>query len=260
MQVKEIKSGGYVKSLIRGLSILEAFDRENPRLGITELSRKTGLAKSTVHRLVQTLCELGYVIVIEEKDKYALGPRVMNLGFSVLSSLELREVAGPYLMKLSSVIKETVNLAVLDKWQLTYVDRIKTQQIVNINLHIGSRLELYNTSMGRVLAAFKDEDWYKKYLRYLRSIPEASDYWRNGGEKLSAILERVREKGYAINNEELAPGLRSVAAPVMNRSGQVVGAVNIAVSSSRFSMKRLQEELITPLRETTQIISAVMGY
>jgi IclR family pca regulon transcriptional regulator len=249
-----------ISSLARGLSILEAFDLDHSRMGITDLSVKTGLPKSTVYRLVQTLCEMGYIIPKEEENKYALGPGVIGLGFAVLSSLELREVAQPYLMKLSQEVKETVNLAVLDGWGLIYVERIKTHQIVNINLHVGSRLELYNTAMGRILSAFQGQDWISRYLKYIEKIKEAKDYWKDGGKKLLDILEKVRKNDFAINNEELTPGLRSVASPVRNRQGQVVGAVNIAVSSSLYSLQRLKQELISPLKETTQAISSALGY
>lgn len=250
----------FINSLARGLSILEAFDIANPRLGISELARKTELSKSTVYRLVYTLRTLGYIIPVEEENKYTLGPKVLGLGFAVLSSLELREVASPYLMELSRYVKETVNLAVLDGWKLIYVERIKTQQILNINLHVGSRLELYNTAMGRVLAAFQEKDWLSDYLQYLRKLPEAKSYWKDNGKKLIDILEEVKNNGYAINNEELTPGLRSVAAPVRNRNGQIVGAVNIAVSSSLYSLQRLKKNLIFPLRRTAQAISAALGY
>lgn len=254
------KGRNIISSLARGLSILEAFDLDHSRMGITDLSLKTGLPKSTVYRLVQTLCELGYIIPKEEDNKYALGPRVISLGFAVLSSLELREVAQPYLMKLSQEVKETVNLAVLDGWKLIYVERIKTHQIVNINLHVGSRLELYNTAMGRILAAFQGQDWISQYLKYMEQTKEAKDYWKEDGKKLIDILEKVKKNDFSINNEELTPGLRSVAAPVRNREGLVVGAVNIAVSSSIYSLHRLKQELISPLKETTQAISLALGY
>lgn len=254
------KNSGFVNSLARGLSLLESFDAANPIMGIAELARKTRLPKSTVHRLIQTLCALGYVIPDDATNKYMLGPKVLDLGFTVLSSLELRDVAAPYLRKLSKSSGETVNLAILDGWQLVYVERLKTQKIVNINLHIGSRLELYNTSMGRVLAAFQSEDWLLQYLEYLKYIPEARRYFLDSGKLFRRILADVKDKGYAINNEELAPGLRSVAAPVINRQGKVVGAVNIAVSSGLFSLERLEKDLLPPLLETTQAISATLGY
>ncbi len=253
------KDRNFISSLARGLSILEAFDLDQPKMGITDIAKKTGLSKSTVYRFVQTLSSLGYIIPISEGNRYTLGPKVLGLGFSVLSSQELREIAQPYLMELSKQVNETVNLAVLDGWKLIYIERIKTQQIVNINLHVGSRLELYNTAMGRVLAAGQSKDWVSQYLKYIRQLPQAKSYWTDKGEKMLRILELVRKQDYAVNNEELVPGLRSVASPVRNRKGQVVGAVNIAVSSSLYSLQKLKQELIPPLKKTTQSISAALG-
>jgi len=255
-----IKNRKFVISLARGLSILSAFDQSHPILGISDLSIRTGLSKSTIYRIVYTLQSLGYIIPSAQSKKYALGPKVLDLGYAVLSSLELREVAQPYLLELSHRVKETVNLAVLDEWRLIYIERIKTQQIVNINLHVGSRLDLYNTAMGRVLAAFNGKDWFYQYIDYLKKIPSAELYWKDGGKKLEGILKNVRHNDYAINDEELTPGLRSVASPVRNRDKQVIAAVNIAVSSSLFSLKRLKEELIAPLKETTKAISSALGF
>ncbi|MCG6533971.1 MAG: IclR family transcriptional regulator [Syntrophales bacterium LBB04] len=195
-----------------------------------------------------------------DEKKFTLGPRVLGLGFAVISSLEVREVAQPYLLQLSQRTKETVNLAVLEGWKLVYIERIKTQQILNINLHVGSSLELYNTAMGRVLAAFQDKDWVNQYLLQLENVPEATSYWENKGRKLLMILEEVRKNDYALNNEELIPGLRSIASPVRERRGRVVGAVNIAVSSRAYSLQRLKKELIAPLQETTFAISHALGF
>lgn len=242
------------------MSILEAFDQSHTKLGITEISKRTNLSKSTVFRLIHTLRALGFIIPSAEPNKYALGPKVLNLGYAVLSSLELREVAYPYLLELSQQVKETVNLAVLDQWQLVYVERIKTQQIVNINLYVGSRLELYNTSMGRILAAFQSEEWLSEYMRYLEKIAGAESYLMDDAKKMRKILEEVRLRDFAINNEDLAPGLRSVAVPVRNREGKVVGAVNIAVSSSLYSLQSIKEKLIPPLQETARTISASLGF
>jgi len=254
------KDRSFISALSRGLSILEAFSPSSPRLGITEIANKTNLSKSTVFRLIHTLCSLGYIIPSAEEKKFTLGPKVLELGFAVLSSLELREVAQPYLQRLSQRTKETVNLAILEGWKLIYIERIKTHQILNINLHVGSSLELFNTAMGRVLAAFQDEDWTHQYLRYLDNVPEALPYQENKGKKLLLILEEVRKNSYALNNEELTPGLRSVASPIWDRKGRVVGAVNIAVSSGLYSLQRLKKELIPPLQETTRAISQALGF
>jgi IclR family pca regulon transcriptional regulator len=253
------KDRNFTSSLARGLSVLEAFDSSSPRLGITELARRTSLSKTTVFRLVHTLRSLGYIVPVSGEEKYALGPRVLSLGFAVLSSLELREAAEPYLEDLSRQVEETVNLAVLDGYELVYIERIKTQQIININLHVGSRLPLYNTSMGRVLAADQDSSWLTGYIRHLTQFPEAGHFWADDGKKLRAILKDARARGFAINNEELCPGLRSVASPVRNRDGRAAGAVNIAVSASLYSLQKLREKLLPPLLQTTAAISAALG-
>ncbi|UCC41363.1 MAG: helix-turn-helix domain-containing protein [Candidatus Aminicenantes bacterium] len=254
------KDRNFISSLARGLSVLEAFDPANPKMGIAELAKQTGLSKSTVFRLVQTLRSLGYIIYTGDERKFTLGPKVLSLGFAVLSSMELREVAQPYLLELSSRVKETVYLAVLVGWKLIYVERIKTQQIVNINLHVGSRLELYNTAMGRVLAAFQSEGWLSGYIKYLKQLPEAKEYWKHNGQKLLEMLEEVRKNDFAVNNEELTPGLRSIASPIRNREGRVVAAVNIAVSSSLYSLQRLKRELRYPLRNATHAVSLALGF
>jgi IclR family pca regulon transcriptional regulator len=254
------KDRKFITSLSRGLSVLGAFDTAHPKLGISEIAERTGLSKSTIFRLVYTLQELGYIVPSGEGKKYTLGPKVLGLGFAVLSSLELRDVAQPYLLELSREVQETVNLALLDGWQLMYVERIKTQQIVNINLHVGSRLELFNTAMGRVLAAFNGDEWIDSYLSYLEKIPEAHSYRKDKGKKLMKILEEVRKSDYAINNEDLTPGLLSIAAPVRNRDGLVAGAVNIAVSSSIYSAQKLEEKLLGPLKKTTEAISSALGF
>jgi len=162
-------------------------------------------------------------------------------------------------MELSKQVNETVSLAILYGWKLIYVERIETQQIVSINLHIGSRLELYNTAMGQVVAAGQSEDLASQYFKYLRQLPQAKSYCTNKGKKLLRILELVRKRDYAIKNEELVLGLRSVASPVRNRENQVVGAINIAMSSSLYSLQKLRQELISPLKKTTKSISAALG-
>jgi len=131
-RVDQQKDRKFISSLARGLSILESFDQAQPSMGIADLAKKTGLSMSTTYRLVYTLRSLGYIIPDSHDSKYTLGPKVLSLGYAVLSSLELREIARPYLLRLSHLAKETVNLAVLDEWKLIYVDRLKTQQIINI--------------------------------------------------------------------------------------------------------------------------------
>ena len=248
-----------VNSLARGLSVLESFSRNGDReLTLTEIAKRTALSKTTAFRLVRSLVHLGYMMQDEENEKYFLSARVMGLGYSVLEGMDLRELSSPYLRRLSRKCGETVNMAIMDGNELVYVERLKTQQIVNINLHIGSRLPLYNTSMGRALIALQPETWLRQYISTLPS--SAAGYSRRSGKKLMDILSEVRRKGYAVNNEDLATGLRSVASQVRNRKSEVVAAVNIAVPSARVSLEDLERKYAPQLLDTVAEISAALGY
>lgn len=248
-----------VNSLARGLAVLESFGRNgNRELSLTEISRRTSLSKTTTFRLIRTLVHLGYMMQDEENERYFLSARVLGLGYSVLEGMDMRELAFPYLKLLSRKCGETVNMAVLDGRELVYVERLKTQQIININLHIGSRLPLYNTSMGRALIAHKPEPWLREYIANLPS--EAAEYARRRGKKLLDILQEVRAKNYAVNNEDLAQGLRSVATQIRNQKGDVVAAINIAVPSARVSLEELENKYAPRLLETAGEISSALGY
>jgi len=249
----------FVTALSRGISILEAFDEANPELGITQIARKVGLSKTTTFRLVQTLVVLRY-LVLSSENKYRLGPRVLSLGFNVLQTLDLKTIAAPYLQSLSKECHETVNMAVLDEDELVYIERIRTQQIVNINLHVGSRLPLYNTAMGRALLAYLPEPWLRDYILRMAEDTDASPHLGHRGEKLLTLLETVRMKKYAVNDEDLVKGLRSIAAPIRNGRGEVVAAVNIAVPSARVTVKGLERTCGPQLLSTVQTISEVLGF
>ena len=221
---------------------------------------KVGLPKVTAFRLVRTLVVLEYLAPSTEKGRYRLGPRVFSLGFSVLQTMDLRTIGVPHLKNLSDRCGETVNMAVLDGDELVYIERIKTQQIVNINLHIGSRLPLYNTAMGRALLSAQSEDWIRDYIKRVKRIPEANFFLGSKGEKLKNILDTVRTKHYAVNDEDLVKGLRSIATPVWDGGGKVVAAINIAVPSVRVTSKDLKSVYVPYILEAAQIISEALGY
>src|SRR5712691_10227290 len=152
----------YSKSLERGLAILSSFASARPLLGVSDLSREVGLSRSTTHRYVATLAALGYLQQDSATKKYRLGPRVLDLGFSAINSMELREVAAPHLRELSDETGYTVNLAILDGTDIVYVERCRSsrrgQREIDLNLHVGARLPAYCTSLGKVLLAFLPAD------------------------------------------------------------------------------------------------------
>ncbi|HEU5363208.1 MAG TPA: IclR family transcriptional regulator [Gaiellaceae bacterium] len=251
------------QSLERGLAILSSFRSGRPLLGISELSREVGLSRSTTHRYVATLAGLGYLRQDAPTRKYRLGPRVLDLGFSAINSMELREVAAPYLQQLSDDTGYTVNMAILDDLDIVYVERCRSaragQREIDLNLHVGSRLPAYCTSLGKVLLAHLPPDAQSDVLA-------RSDLARRGPNTLvsrTALaneLKRVRRNGFAINNEELAYGLRSIAAPIFAHDGTAVAGINLAVHRTMISVEDLVAHLSARLRRTAEEISAQLGY
>jgi len=254
---------GHSQSLERGLAILSTFGSARPLLGVSDLSREVGLSRSTTHRYVSTLAALGYLQQDAETRKYRLGPRVLDLGFSAINSMELRHVSAPHLQLLSDSTGRTVNMAVLDGVDIVYIERCRSsrgeRREIDLNLHVGSRLPAYCTSMGKVLLAFLPADELKGALAGIR-LAQRGPNTITAKAELQRELERVRTRGLAVNNEELAYGLRSIAAPVRAQTGEVVAAINVAVHRSPVSLDELVEELGPALERTARDVSARIGF
>jgi IclR family pca regulon transcriptional regulator len=246
------------QSLERGLAILSSFREARPALGVAELARELELSRSTTHRYVATLASLGYLQQDAATRKYRLGPRVLDLGFSAINSMEIRELAAPHLRHLSDQTGHTVNMAVLDGVDIVYVERITSshpeQRRVDLDLHVGSRLPAYCTSLGKVLLAYLP-------VADCKSVLDRVEFARRGPntivarKPLLAELARVRAAGLAVNNEELAYGLRSIAAPVRSHSGAVVAAINLAAHRSMVALDDLVANLGPALLRTAAEIS-----
>ncbi|MGC9670039.1 IclR family transcriptional regulator [Planosporangium sp. 12N6] len=259
------KSGDFSVSLERGLKILSAFNGSRSVLGIADLARAVDLTKSTTHRYVTTLTKLGYLQQDTETKKYFLGPRVVDLGFSAIESMDLTRVAAPLLQSLADQTGFTVSMAICDGPDVVYVDRRRSGRrnalAMDLNLQVGSRLPAYCTAMGKAILAHKDP-------QTLRQILERSDLARRGPktitnrEQLMTALAKVRQSGVAVNDEELTPGLRSFAAPVWDRTGEVVAALNVAVhlSAAPSSIESLAARIEPHLRRTAREISRRLGY
>ena len=245
---------GTSQSLERGLSILSS---------ISELSRELGLTRSTTHRYVATLARLGYLHQDPGTRKYALGARVLDLGFTAINSMELRQIASPHLKRLCDETGHTVNMAILDDVDIVYIERHRAsrrnQDAIDLDLHVGSRLPAYCTSMGKVLLAFlpaAERDEVLQRITFDRRGPNTL----TSRTALLAELERVRSAGIAVNNEELAYGLRSVAVPVMAANGTAVAAVNLAAHRTMASLDDLVARIGPLMQRTGAEISAQLGY
>jgi IclR family pca regulon transcriptional regulator len=248
--------GNFVRSLDRGLAVIRAFDAEHPKLQLSEVARATGLSRAAARRFLLTLVQLGYVRM-EGRD-FALRPRVLELGYSYLSALTLPEVAQPHLEALVERTSESSSISVLDGDEVVYVARVHTKRIMTVMIAIGTRFPAYATSMGRVLLAALPADELAAYLARAELTPLTRHSVR-GPAELEAALALVRSQGFALVDEELEEGLRSAAAPVYNRDGVVVAAVNLSVSASRTSLQQLADEFVPHLLDTAAQISSDLG-
>ena len=245
-----------VQSIERALTVLETLALYPHGVGVTELGQNTGLHKSTVHRLLSTLLALGYVEQDKETEHYRIGVKVVGLGLQVLHNLDFRTEALPYMRELVALSRETVQLAVLDFGQVVIVERDHSPETITVNL--GLRADAHCTADGIVLLAYLPSE---KVMRILGKR-ELRQYTVNTIADLNTImahLEKVRNQGYAINAEELAEGLRAVAAPVFNHTGAVVAALSICGPTSRLTLERIAR-LVTVLKEASNSLSSRLGW
>jgi IclR family pca regulon transcriptional regulator len=250
---------GFSQSLERGLAILSAFTPDRPALGISELSRRLSLTRSTTHRYVATLATLGYLQQDEPTRKYRLGSPVLDLGFSMLGSLDLREIAAPHLRRLADVTGHTANLAIRDDTDVILIDRVRGRpgryHHLEFTLHIGSRLPSYCSATGKALLAFLPRPELGRLLDRIDLI-QRGPRTLTGKTELIAELDQVRRTGIAVNDEELENALRSIASPVRSRTGEVVAAVNIAIPWSPVAMSELVVQHGPAIQATARQITA----
>jgi IclR family pca regulon transcriptional regulator len=248
-------AANFVQSLARGLSVIRALSSREP-MTLSDVARASGLTRASARRFVLTLEELGYVS--ESAGRFALTPLVLELGFAYLSALALPEVAHPHMERLVERVHESSSVCVLDGESVVYVARVPTQRIMNVVISVGTRLPAYATSMGRVLLAGLEPAERARRLALIELAPLANGRVMTQPQ-LEAELGRIAADGYAIVDQELELGLRSVAAPIRDRRGQVVAAINLAVQAGRVSVAQIKASLVGPLLETAAAIERDLG-
>lgn len=242
----------FVQALARGLSVITAFDADRPTPSLSEVATATGLSRATARRSLHTLTELGYVRA--DGGRFTLTPQVLRLGTAYLSGLRLPAVARPHLERLSAELGESTSAAVLDETDIVYVARVATRRIMSAEITVGTRFPAFATSMGRVLLAGLGPAALDAYFRHADLTPPTGRTLHTEPE-LRVVLEQVRAQGWALNDQELALGLRSVAAPVTDGGGAVVAAVNVSTTEAGRA-----EQVRERLRETAREISADMAH
>lgn len=243
----EIEANGdpeFMTSLARGLAVLRCFADQQRPMTIAQASRLTGLSRPAVKRCLHTLVRLGYAA--QDGVRYALRPKVLALGYAYLSSSTLAMRAQPLLDELRDELGESCSLGVLEEDEVYYVARAEVSRIMSIALRVGSRLPLYCTSMGRVLLAGQGRAAREAYLRRTDLIAR-TDRTLTEPAALHVAFARVAEEGYAVVDQELELGLRSIAVPVM-KDGVTVAAINIGVQADRVTLPELRSRYLPVLR------------
>ena len=245
----------FVQSLERGLAVLRSFDAEHPTLTLSEVAARTGLTRATARRLLLTLGALGYAST--NGRRFSLTPRVLDIGYAYLSSLNVQQIAQPYLEALSERVHESVSITVLDGTDIVYVARVPTTRIMTISLGLGSRLPAYCTSMGRVLLAEVPPEDLGDALP--ERLERHTDNTVTSPADLAVVLKQVRAQGWALVDQELEMGLRSVAAPLRDSSGRVVAAMNISTQVARTPAEQIHEHLVPELLTSAGQISEALA-
>ena len=241
-------SPDYVQSLARGLQVLRAFNHGRRRSTLSEIAAQSGLARAVARRNLLTLQHLGYVAT--QDRHFFLTPRVLELGYGYLASLDLTDLAQEAMERLSQRVNESSSMAVLDGDEIVYVARVPVRRLMSVALGVGSHLPAYVTSMGRVLLAAKSPNELKSWLQ-THSFRPITPHTLHKTRALLAEILRVRRQGYAFVSQELESGLCSIAVPIRSASGQVVCGLNVSLRYSD-DVKAIALKKMLPALQTAQ--------
>ena len=244
----------YMTSLARGLEVIRGFSREQRRLSIAQLSRQTGISRAAVRRCLYTLRELGYVNS-EDGRHYSLQPKLLGLGYAYLSSTPMVVTAQPFLDRVSEAVNESCSLGTLDGEDILYLARSVTSRIISVTLNVGSRLPAYCTSIGLVLLAHLPQPELDEYLSQVELKP-FTEHTITSRQKLREQLEQVRRQGYAVADQLMELGVRSMAVPVSNAAGSVIAGMNVIVQAGRVSLRDMRSLCLPHLQAAARELGA----
>jgi len=249
----------HIKSIEKCFVVLDCLNSGNTQMTLEEIVKLSGYKKTTCFRLLKTMLNLGLIETSPGKKTYQFGPRLVFLGIAALKNMNLHQAALPILKKLCQETGETVNLTILSGTEILYVERIMSDYLVNINVNIGDRLPVYCASMGKVILAFLPPEKLQKIISAIHFEPK-TDKTILSEPDLKKELEKIRNQGFAINDEELEKGLRAVAAPIFNHTGEAFAALNIAWTTARRPEQSVFIEFSKKIMDAAQAISGLMGY
>jgi IclR family KDG regulon transcriptional repressor len=247
-----------IQAVERALKILDLFDEHETELKITDISERMQLHKSTVHSLLKTLQVHGYIDQNPENGKYRLGMKLFERGNFVIHGLDVRKVAKRYLVDLSLKTGQTTHLVILDDKEGVYIDKVEGPMATILYSRIGRRIPVHSSAVGKVLVAFQTEEELRKILDGYHYVAQTPNTITNERE-FRKELEKVRQAGYAVDNQENEPGVRCIAVPIRNHKGQVAAAVSISTLVSRVEDQELME-FLEMLKPAAEEMSRQMGY
>jgi IclR family pca regulon transcriptional regulator len=243
----------FMATLAKGLALLGSFDKQRPAMTLSEAAKATGFSRATARRILRTLAELGYVV--QSGREFSLSSGILKLGFAYLATQNWIEQASPLMRQLGEEFHESCSAAILEGTEIVYVARFPARRIISVTLAVGTRLPAFHTSLGRVQLGFLDDAELWCRLRSLR----IEAFTPSTITDVQALYERVREdhaQGFAIVDEELERGLRSIAVPVVDRAGEAIAALNISTHSTRTTRNEMRDRFLPRLRTVAEQISA----
>ncbi len=254
-EIEQLTDPSFMTSLARGLAVVKAFSDQRRAMTIAQISHKTGIPCAAVRRCLYTLKQLGYAG--SEANNFYLKPKILTLGYSYLSSTPLTVSAQPCLNQVSQTLGESCSLAVFEQDEVLYISRSQTSRVMSIALNAGSRLPAYCTSLGRVMLAALPPAELNAYLARVPLRPY-TDRTVVSEERLREILEETAQQGFAIVEEELEIGLRSIAVPVRGATGTVMAALNVGAQATRVSRAQMEQVFLPALLNAAAELSVLL--
>jgi DNA-binding IclR family transcriptional regulator len=250
------KAGDSLKSVEKALRIIESFDMDRPEISVAEFVKKLSMPKVSVYRFLRVLTKNGFINQNKQTKKYRLGLKVFELGSIVLKNFDFRDIAFPLITELSRQSGETVHLGVLDAQQVVSIESVESNQSLRISMPVGKRVYLHSTGVGKAIMAFVSDEEIREIV-HQKGLPGFTENTITDVVQLMKEVQTIRKRGYAIDNEENEPGVRCVAAPVLDPYQRFVASVSVSGPSVRISYERIPELSLMAIETSKKITEAL---
>ena len=259
---KNLKQNPKVNAVGKAILVMETISKAQRSLSIKEISAALGMPKSTLHHLVSTLTEFGFLAQDPDTRKYNIGLHLVEIGQAYLEQLDLRSISHPFLERLAQAVGETVHLLILDQYDVVYIDKVENLSqptSLRCSSYIGRRIDAYATAAGKILLSYLPETTIQDYLAYQTLTPK-TDYTITDPLELGKQFQQVKANGFALDRQENEVGLQCVGAPIFNRDAQCIAALSISGPAGRLTKERIEAVLIPKAKEVAEQISRALGY